>query len=218
MGRTLVVGDIHGCLEELEDLLSEAGFDRGDSLVSVGDLVGKGPEGAAVVRRFREGGHRAVRGNHDEKLLAWRRGERDSLSESHAEHAAELDAEDWAWLEGLPLWLEVEGALVVHAGLMPGVALADQDPRLLMNLRSIDDDGAGSSRIDAGAPWASRWEGPQLVVFGHDAVSGLQLWPHAIGLDTGCVYGGELTGIWLPQRRLVSVPSSIESAFAEASP
>ena len=65
MRRTVVVGDVHGCIEELEELLRAVALRPTDRLVSVGDLVGKGPDGAAVVRFFRQGGHEAVRGNHD---------------------------------------------------------------------------------------------------------------------------------------------------------
>ena len=63
--RTLIVGDIHGCREELEDLLEESGWEDGDQLVSVGDLVAKGPDSRGVLRLFRELDGLAVRGNHD---------------------------------------------------------------------------------------------------------------------------------------------------------
>lgn len=212
--RTLIVGDIHGCREELEDLLEESGWDRDDELVSVGDLVAKGPDSLGVIRLFRELGGRAVRGNHDQHCLRWwsarESGEpTPELRPTHREVADSLGDEDWQWLAGLPFYIELEEreALVVHAGLLPNVALEDQDPYDLMNMRSILPDGTASRSYEEGTPWASLWPGPRLVVFGHDAVRGLQVRAHAIGLDTGCVYGGWLTGLWLPGRDLVSVPA-----------
>jgi hypothetical protein len=220
-GRTVIVGDLHGCLDELSELLTEVAFDSTrDRLVSVGDLVGKGPKGADVVRFFRESRHEAVRGNHDERLLAWKRGDDPRpLRATHARDAAALSDEDWAWLGALPLHLAIPelGVLVVHAGLVPGIAVEAQEPRVLMNLRSLRADGSPSHRIEDGAPWASFWPGPELVVFGHDAVRGLQQWPHAIGLDSGCVYGGRLSALVLPERRIVSVAARRAYAPREGS-
>lgn len=221
--RTLVVGDIHGCREELEDLMRESGWEDGDRLVSVGDLVAKGPDSLGVVRLMRKLGGEAVRGNHDQHCLVWWEAKRAGktppvLRPTHQDVADRLADEDWAWLADRPLWLELRDhdALVVHAGLLPDVPLEEQDPYDLMNMRSILPDGTGSKDYDAGTPWAERWPGPRLVVFGHDAVRGLQNHPHAVGLDTGCVYGGWLTGLWLPGRDLVAVPARAAYAVAGA--
>jgi len=212
--RTLIVGDVHGCLEELEDLLEESGWEDDDQLVLVGDLVAKGPDSLGVIRLMREMGARAVRGNHDQHCLKWWdakcAGEAlPTLRPAHQRVADELEEEDWRWLAALPLWIELpeHDALVVHAGLLPDLPLEEQDPYDLMNMRSILDDGTPSRSYEEGTPWAAVWPGPRLVVFGHDAVRGLQNRPHSVGLDTGCVYGGWLTGLWVPRRDLVSVPA-----------
>jgi len=206
-GRTLIVGDIHGCLEELRALLEEVRFGGDDRLVSVGDLVGKGPDGAGVVRMLREGGHEAVLGNHDDKLLRWRAGDRGRpLKDTHQRDADALSEADWAWLEALPLYLELpeHETIVVHAGLVPGVPLDAQRREDLLHMRTLRPDGTASSEQGDGEPWASQWDGPQRVVFGHDAIRGLQRWPRAVGLDTGCCYGGRLSGLLLPDNRVVS--------------
>jgi len=216
--RTFVVGDLHGCARELDALLDEAGYRPGDDrLVSVGDVVAKGPDSAGVVRRLRTLGARSVRGNHDHRLLlsaaALAAGDADP-PDGQRRLLASLGEGDLDWLGAQPLALRLpeHDAIVVHAGLVPGVPLDAQDPENLMTMRSLRDDGRPSRRIGDGVPWSTRWPGPELVLFGHDAVRGLQERPHALGLDTGCVYGGRLTGVWLPDRRIVSVPAAANYA------
>jgi hypothetical protein len=80
----------------------------------------------------------------------------------------------------------------------------------ISNERSILPDGTVTSKFFNNWPWARLWDGPQTVFFGHDADRGLQQYEHAIGLDTGCVYGGKLTACILPERRLVSVNAKKE--------
>ncbi|MEW5738243.1 MAG: metallophosphoesterase [Myxococcota bacterium] len=206
MGDVFVVGDVHGCLDELEALLKKAGVGKKDALVFVGDLVARGPDSQAVVQLAREAEALAVLGNHEAHVLDGRAGKK-KLKGHHERVAEELKKKDWAWLEGLPLWLDFpeHDALVVHGGLLPGVRLEAQSREVLLHMRSIDAEGKPATRVDAGVPWASRWKGPRRVLFGHDALRGLQRYPHALGLDTGCVYGGKLTGLWLGTDELVQV-------------
>jgi len=200
---------VHGCLDELVELLQVAGWRRADRLVLAGDLVAKGPASKGVVELAREHGALGVLGNHDAHVLKAREGKLDALKGTHLEVAQTLDEADWRYLELLPLWLDFPelNTLVVHGGLLPNVALEQQPRHLLLNLRSIDAEGRGSSRVTEGRPWAELWPGPRFVVFGHDALRKLQRHPHALGLDTGCVYGGHLSAVWLPERRLVQVPA-----------
>jgi diadenosine tetraphosphatase ApaH/serine/threonine PP2A family protein phosphatase len=78
---------------------------------------------------------------------------------------------------------------------------------LLLNMRTLRPDGTGSRRPEDGVLWGSRWPGPERVIFGHHATAGLQRHPFALGLDTGCVYGKELTAYVLPDEQLISVPA-----------
>jgi hypothetical protein len=213
--RTIVIGDVHGCADELDALLREVGHDRQDDVVLVGDLVAKGPDSRGVLARVRDLGLRSVCGNHDAHVLRYvpvlAGAPEPRMSPGHLKVARELDARDFELLSSLPLWITLPDALlrqpvlVVHAGLVPGVPLEAQDRELLLNLRSIRQDGTGSRRPDEGVAWGSVWPGPELVMFGHHAAQGLQVHPFAIGLDTGCVYGRELTAYVLPERRFVRV-------------
>ncbi len=210
MERTLFIGDVHGCAEELDALLRQCHHRAGERVVLVGDLVAKGPDSAGVVRRARENGWLAVRGNHDEHVLRWHTGrmpEGKKLKREHKQVLETLGAADWAYLESLPLSLHFPefNVRVVHAGLVPGVALEEQRPELMLNLRSITPEGEPSKKMEAGVPWASLWKGPERIIFGHDALRGVQEYPHAIGLDSGCVYGRQLTAYVLPEARFYSV-------------
>lgn len=220
MTRTIVVGDVHGCAAELEALLDACSHRPNDRLVLVGDLVAKGPDSRGVVGRIRALGGQAVMGNHDHHVVAWwlarrsgRRPTRD-LKPPHRQVVDTLDDDALDWLAALPhrLRLPEHQVIVVHAGLVPGVPLEQQRPEDLRNMRTLRPDGTPSSKLDDGVLWATRWPGPEHVLFGHDAVTGLQSHEHATGLDTGCVYGRRLTACVLPERELVSVPAARDYA------
>lgn len=211
--RTIIIGDVHGCLDELRSLLARCDRSGDDRVVLVGDLVAKGPDSVGVVCWARESGVDAVLGNHDAHVLRARHGEI-VAKPKHQKIAEALSTADVAWLDARPLFLRLSeeraGAsalspvAVLHGGAVAGVPLEKQERDHLLNLRSISDAGEPSFRVE-GAPWGARWRGPEHIVFGHDAVRGLQQHPLATGLDSGCVYGKELTALILPERRLVSV-------------
>lgn len=210
--RVIVVGDVHGCIDELQALLRLADFQPGDQVVLLGDLVAKGPDSVGVVRMAREIGARTVRGNHDFEVVRWwearlRGDEQAMVSMEHAKIAESLGTEELTWLVEAPWFIESEelGYLFVHAGFIPGVKLTQQNPRLMMNMRSVLSDGTVTAKNVEDCEWGKLWRGPRTVVFGHDAFRGLQQYEYAMGIDTGCVYGGRLTALLLPENRLVSV-------------
>jgi hypothetical protein len=223
VARSIFVGDVHSCAAELADLFDAVALVDDDSVYFVGDLLSRGPDTRGVLRLFRAVRGQSALGNHEQRLLAARaamaRNEPGPRAGSaQAALMAELDAEDWALLAGLPLALEVpnHGVRVVHAGVAPGVPFEEQDPWLLTHIRSIDEDGMPSERW--GKPWGTFYSGPEHVVFGHNARKLPQLHPYATGLDTGCVYGNALTALVLAegqkpppvearQAALISVPA-----------
>lgn len=218
MAQTIVIGDVHGCRAELEALLDKLGPGRDDTLVFVGDLVARGPDSRGVLKLVRELSARVALGNHEERLLKARAARRagtppPKMGKTHQALFMELGDEDWAMLEALPLWLELPeaGLRVVHAGLVPGVPMTEQDPWVLTHVRSLAEDGTPSSKW--GTPWGKSYQGPPHVVFGHNARKHPQLHPHATGLDTACVYGGELTALVLPSGATVPPPSERREAL-----
>jgi hypothetical protein len=220
--RTIIVGDIHGCTAELQALLAKLSFDpSADVLISVGDAVNKGPDSLGVVRLLAASGAFLVRGNHDEAALAVaaaaRRGASPPLNPS-APHAWAADpgaADAVSYLASSPfsLFLPAHALLVVHAGLLPGVALEAQALDDLVELRHVRAEVGGrwagvpkkAAQKGVGKPWARAFSGaipglgPDIhVVFGHHASRRLQAEPHATGIDTACVNGDSLTALVLP--------------------
>lgn len=220
MGRTIIIGDVHGCARELSDLLRYVGVRQGDRVVFVGDLVVRGPEPHEVVALARSLSAIAVRGNHEDRLLRWRASDGAMpIGGLTKETAKRLSASDWAYLEAMPLWVDLpdHGVRVVHAGLVPDVPMASQDPRNLMFLRSFDERGE-PVMVRGSRSWAHDYAGPEHVVFGHNAQDEPEIAPFATGIDTGAVYGGRLTAMVLNRgerppgvderrRVLISVPS-----------
>jgi hypothetical protein len=203
MPRTLFIGDVHSCADELSDLVDHAALGSGDRVVFTGDLLSRGPKPHEVLKLYRALGGRAPVGNHEQRLLDAHRARRarekePRLSPSHQAIVNELSPDDWELLEGLPLFVDVpeHGVVVAHAGIDPSLPLSEQDPWVVTHVRSIDPDGKPSEKW--GELWGARYVGPPHIVFGHNARKVPQLHPFATGLDTGCVYGGRLTALVLP--------------------
>ncbi|HYJ46474.1 MAG TPA: metallophosphoesterase [Pyrinomonadaceae bacterium] len=204
-GRTIVVGDIHGCYDELTALLERAGLGAGDRVVSVGDLVVKGPKNREVLDLFIEDERfSAVLGNHDRALLRYWQGEGNALKEAQERALAELEADReryLAYLQSLPLMIDLGSHLVVHAGLRPGVHLSGQVVEDLTELRTLGPDRTSRE----GIPWYDRYDDERIVLFGHWPAPEPRRARRAIGLDTGCVYGFQLTAYIVETGEFLSV-------------
>ncbi|WP_049987247.1 metallophosphoesterase family protein [Halobellus rufus] len=186
-----VVGDVHGCIDELRHLIDVLSPGPDDLVVFVGDLVRKGPDSKAVVEFVRERENmRSVRGNNEDKLIH----DRKTLER--------LDAADHQYLRSMPVALSWGDALVVHGGVHPTRPLGAQDVESLLNCRSVPS-GNGYD----GPFWFERYQGPQRTFFGHTVLAEPVHTEWATGLDTGCVYGGSLTAYDYYDDSFVSVPA-----------
>ena len=200
--RRIFVGDIQGCREQLEQLLAAVAFVAGtDRLLPVGDLVNKGPDSEGVLDLVMGLNAEPVLGNHDLNWLAKGR-----AAERHK-----------SWLAAQPIVRILDDLIVVHAGLHPSwdearlSSLTEEDVHYAVNVRYCDPSGKqpDSDWPPPGPPfepWDTFYTGEKRVVFGHWARRRLVQRTNCIGLDTGCVYGGELTAWIAEEDRIVQVP------------
>jgi bis(5'-nucleosyl)-tetraphosphatase (symmetrical) len=227
MGRRIFVGDVQGCRVELEMLLEELRFDPSeDELHPVGDLVNRGPDSVGCLRLLRDVGAGGVLGNHDLHLLGAAGGARPELPGDTFQDVLQADDRDELldWLAERPFVRAFPEAVLVHAGLSPawkdpiGV-LAVEDvrapgPNALFAVRVRTCDAEGRTEREAGSdarPW-HRFHDPEriggrVLVFGHWAAQGLLVRPGLRGLDSGCVWGGELSAWIAEEDRIVQVPA-----------
>ncbi|HKP46783.1 MAG TPA: metallophosphoesterase [Pyrinomonadaceae bacterium] len=205
--RTIVVGDIHGCDDELGDMLAEVNFGPADRLICVGDLITKGPKNREVLERFMSNPQfSAVMGNHDLALRRKWNGEKFKLKDSQKPTHKELkkDKERYVpFLNSLPFVIDLGTHLVVHAGVRPGVELHSQTTDDLTELRSLGKDRTARD----GTPWYELYDGDKIVLFGHWPAAEPRRGKRAIGLDTGCVYGNQLTAYIIETGEFKSVPA-----------
>ncbi|WP_134742010.1 polynucleotide kinase-phosphatase [Nocardioides sp. 503] len=232
-----VVGDVHGCASELRTLLTTLGWQltydgdtavgashpEGRQAVFVGDLVDRGPDTPGVLRlvmgMVAAGTALCVSGNHEAKLVRALRGSKVTVSHGLAESLAQLEAgpEDLRtqaleFMDGLiSHYVLDDGRLVVaHAGLKEAY-----HGRSSGRVRSFALYGDTTGETDdyglpVRYPWAQDYRGKAMVVYGHTPVPKAEWVNNTICLDTGVVFGGELTALRYPEREIVSVPAEQE--------
>lgn len=238
-----IIGDVHGCADELQVLLHKLGYEArlfgtgegrrahvltppGRRAVFVGDLVDRGPASPDVLRLVMalvaEGHALAVPGNHDVKFVRWLQGRQVKLTHGLDRTAEQFERETPAFqlhvrtfLEHLPihLWLDGGRLAVAHAGLKEEMLGRDTD-----KIRSFCLYGETSGEQDEfGLPvryhWAAEYNGKTAIVYGHTPVPQADWVNNTLCIDTGCCFGGFLTALRWPEREIVSVPA--RRAYAE---
>jgi protein phosphatase len=225
-----IIGDIHGCFDELHALLQTLGYEitptlegrhpEGRKVVFLGDLVDRGPkvpEVLKLVMNMTQSGHAlAVPGNHDTKLMRKLRGRDVQITHGLAESLKQLEEEPAELREHVADFIDSlvshyvldDGRLVVaHAGLKE-----ELQGRGSGKVRDFALYGETTGETDEfGLPvrynWAAEYRGRAAVVYGHTPVPEPQWLNNTICIDTGCVFGGKLTALRYPEKELVSVPA-----------
>ena len=233
-----IIGDVHGCYDELCQLLTRLGYGwderdgrrvlvhwQGRRAIFLGDLVDRGPQIPDVLRLVMDmvaaGVAQCVQGNHESRLLRKLNGREVKLTHGLVETLAQIDAvpqpergafvaEVRDFLDGLRshLWLDDGKLVVAHAGLKE-----EMHGRGSGAVRSFALYGETTGETDEfGLPvrfnWAAEYRGKALVVYGHVPTPTAEWVNRTICIDTGCVFGGRLTGLRYPELELVDVPSA----------
>jgi predicted phosphodiesterase len=203
--RLIFIGDIHGCFDELRELLDRVAPTLDDVVVTLGDTVNKGPDPVKVVDLIVRSGFNAIRGNKEEELVEHSKSAGRRLIALDGERAMLHRPDLIEAIERWPLWLDfaAEGVLAVHGGVLPmenvSSAELDRQSDTLPRLRYLRRERKEWVAVPKGKQakddpfWTDVWKGNRTVVYGHTPRREVQQTKRTIGLDTGCVYGGALS-------------------------
>ena len=209
-GRLIAIGDIHGCYLEFAELVDRLQLGKDDRVVLLGDLVNRGPESGRVLDLARQIRAISLLGNHELRLLKFRRTRDMKYAKEHdLETFEQLRPQDWAYLEAMALtFVEPDlNTVFVHGGFLPGEPWQKQPAEVVTRIQVVTPEGRPGKRSEyPEAPlWADLWNGPPFVVYGHTPRPEIYKLKWSVGIDTGCVMGGNLTAHILPERSFLSV-------------
>ncbi|MBV7532093.1 metallophosphoesterase [Chitinophaga sp. sic0106] len=201
MNRTIIVGDIHGCYDELMQLLEQVNLTPEDLLISVGDIVDRGNKSLEVYHYLRNRPNTVVlMGNHERKHL--------NGILSYSQEIVRLQfGEEYpgfiSWLKTLPYYYITPEAIIVHAALENGLPMEEQKEEVLCG--TISGEKYLERLYEDAAAWPAHYTGDRAVVFGHRVVEKPLRINNTWALDTGCCHGQQLTAITLPDMQLHQV-------------
>ncbi|MGE9290502.1 MAG: metallophosphoesterase [Puniceicoccales bacterium] len=209
-GKLIVIGDVHGCSHELQDLLDKLSPSRNDKILLLGDLVNRGPDSHQVVQTVREHGFKSIMGNHEYRLLNYRQHRDPSILKSYDyETLQQLTLEDWEFLSQMEPFFETEDSefVCVHGGFHPGQPWRTQSLATVCQTKWIPPEAIPPAQRQGNNSihWSELWNGPSTVIYGHTPNPEIRYAPHALCIDTSCVYGGFLTACILPDMQFIQV-------------
>jgi RNA ligase len=216
----LVVGDVHGCFDELKELMDTVGFNKDeDVLVCVGDLIDRGPKIKEVIDLVRSlPRFFSVMGNHEEKMLRLFRGSpvkiAHGLQKTVDSFGGKIPEEVADWVRKFPLILRVPDGYVVHGGFDPLKLPEEQNKADCIYMRYYG--GANYFDSQGGTLWYKLWpqESPR-VFFGHDPHPDGPCYNNIFHLDGGCVFGNYLKGWWSKDKIVYYVTAKEKYSVSE---
>jgi len=210
--RTFVIGDIHGCFDELMELTEKIGLTENDLLISVGDMVDRGNKSKEVYEYFLNRPNSIVLvGNHERK--------HQNKILSYAQEIVKIqfgaDYKNFIqWIETLDYYYETEHAIVLHAFFEHDKALQEQKEEVLCG--STAGDRYLEKKYTAETSWSEYYTGAKPIIYGHHVVGDYpKILNNTFGIDTGCCHGGYLTAIELPIFEIFQVKAKKDYWTAE---
>jgi protein phosphatase len=224
-----IIGDIHGCFDELKMLLQTLGYTfteeavtppTGRKAIFVGDLCDRGPNTPGVIelvmKMVRAGTALCVRGNHDDKLCRKLKGREVSITHGLETSLEQLAARTEEFRNDVRDFLDKlvshyvlnEGKLVVaHAGMKEHLQGRTSERVRVFGLYGETTGESDEFGMPVRLNWAADYRGRAEVVYGHTAILQPEWLNRTLCIDTGCVYGGKLTALRYPEQEIVSVPA-----------
>ena len=210
--RTIIYGDVHGCLDEFKTLRSELNLTNDDREISVGDLLDRGPLSNATLTYARENNVELVLGNHEYKYLRYANHEATlkatgkknpmTLNDEKIEIYNNLSKEDIEYIQAAPFFIKIDNLTIVHAGITNKIELLNAKKKELESLTRIRELDENQKTLALGQTsfnsrfWSEFYNGGEgIIVYGHEAFNKVKIDKHSFGIDTGCVYGNKLTAL-----------------------
>jgi serine/threonine protein phosphatase 1 len=202
---TLIIGDIHGCYDELQALLDKSAIGDDEQIIALGDLFDRGPYPEKVLEFFDSHDNAlSIRGNHEQNHLnanmqAPQRMTRRKLGATYRNALG--------YMAMLPLYIKTEDAVLVHGLFEPGIKLKKQRRAVLLGF--MEQEKRLNEQYDQ--PWYELYDKKKPLIVGHrdysERMEPLIIEGRFYAIDTRCVFGGSLTAIKLPQWEIISVPA-----------
>ncbi len=231
-----IIGDVHGCADELEALLELLGYrvtwndafphgvcvvpPAGRRVIFLGDLIDRGPRVVDSLRIAMSmvGSQTAlcVPGNHEVKFLRKLRGKTVSITHGLAETLAEFERMPQSFHDEVALFIDklvghyvLDGGrlCVVHAGIKQNMQGRSSSAAREFGLYGDTSGETDEYGLPVRHEWAAEYHGHAAVVYGHTPMLTAEWLNNTICIDTGCVFGGALTALRYPEREIISVPA-----------